>query len=171
MTQNQRQRGEGVWGHDSKAMMSTATPEYSNIDSIRSDSGRLQQIDEQEYNDLLSDLDEDIDAVIKQVRKQNKPHSDNSYEEEDIIGGILIDAATGKQTPAAIVRAFSKEGYTIDKDTAKRIQALYHTAAEMPTGYFEAKPERVVNFDEVLALCWTTPTKRCCSRFNPLACR
>lgn len=152
MTQNQRQRGEGVWGHDSKAMMSTATPEYSNIDSIRSDSGRLQQIDEQEYNDLLSDLDEDIDAVIKQVRKQNKPHSDNSYEEEDIIGGILIDAATGKQTPAAIVRAFSKEGYTIDKDTAKRIQALYHTAAEMPTGYFEAKPERVVNFNEALAV-------------------
>ena len=171
MTQNQRQRGEGVWGHDSKAMMSTATPEYSDIDSIRSDSGRLQQIDEQEYNDLLSDLDEDIDAVIKQVRKQNKPHSDNSYEEEDIIGGILIDAATGKQMPAAIVRAFSKEGYTIDKDTAKRIQALYHTAAEMPTGYFEAKPERVVNFDEVLAWCRTTPTKRCCSRFNPLACR
>ncbi len=152
MTQNQRQRGEGVWGHDSKAMMSTATPEYSDIDSIRSDSGRLQQIDEQEYNDLLSDLDEDISSVIQQVRKQNKPHADNSYEEEDIIGSILIDAATGKQTSAAIVRAFSKEGYTIDKDTAKRIQALYHSAAEMPTGYFEAKPERVVNFDEVLAV-------------------
>ncbi len=152
MTQNQRQRGEGVWSHDSNALMSTATPEYSDIDSIRSDSGRLQQIDEQEYNDLLSDLDDDINAVIKQVRKQNKPHSDNSFEEENIIGGILIDAAAGKQTPAAIIKAFSKEGYTIDKDTAKRIQALYHSAAEMPTGYFAAKPERVVDFNEVLAV-------------------
>lgn len=46
----------------------------------------------------------------------------------------------------------SKKGYTINKDTARMIQALYHSAAQMPTGYFEAKPERVVQYDEALAV-------------------
>ena len=152
MTGNQRQRGEGTFGVSATALLSTATPEYSSIDDIKADSSRLRQADDEEYKELLEDLDGDIDTVVKQVRRQNKPHSDNSFEEGEIIGGILMDAATGKQTPAAIIKAFSKEGYTIDKDTAKLIQALYHSAAQLPTGYFEAKPERVVKFNEVLAV-------------------
>ena len=49
------------------------------------------------------------------------------------------------------MRAFSKEGYKISSQTAQDIQAVYQEAAEMPTGYFEAKPQRAVGFDEVLA--------------------
>lgn len=149
MTENQRQRGEGTWGISATALLSTATPEYGSIDEVRADSNRLQLASDEEYSKLLKELDGDIDSVIRQVRRQNKPHSDNSFEEGEIIGSVLMEAATGKQTPAAIIKAFSREGYAIDKDTAKQIQALYHTAAQFPTGYFEAKPERAVRFDEV----------------------
>lgn len=149
MTENQRQRGEGTWGISATALLSTATPEYGSIDEVRADSNRLQLASDEEYGKLLKELDGDIDSVIRQVRRQNNPHSDNSFEEGEIIGSVLMEAATGKQTPAAIIKAFSREGYAIDKDTAKLIQALYHTAAQFPTGYFEAKPERAVRFDEV----------------------
>ena len=60
-------------------------------------------------------------------------------------------ADQGKRTVDAIMRAFSKEGYKISSQTAQDIQAVYQEAAEMPTGYFEAKPQRAVGFDEVLA--------------------
>ena len=52
---------------------------------------------------------------------------------------------------AAVSKAFSKEGYTISRETAKQIVALYKTIADIPTGYFEAKPQRAVGFDEVRA--------------------
>lgn len=152
MTEAQKQRGEKVFAPNSTALMSTATPEYGSISDVKQDSGRLQTVDDQEYKGLLDDLDDGIGDVITKVRQQNKPHSDNSFEEMDIIGSILVNAATGKQTPASIIREFSKEGYVIDKATAQLIQSLYRSAAQMPTGYFEAKPERVVGFDEALAV-------------------
>lgn len=152
MTETQSQRGEKVFVPNSTGLMSTATPEYSSISDVKQDSGRLQTVDDQEYKELLDEIDDSIGDVITKVRQQNKPHSDNSFEENDIIGSILVSSATGKHTPAAIIRAFSKEGYTIDKDTARMIQALYHSAAQMPTGYFEAKPERVVQYNEALAV-------------------
>lgn len=46
---------------------------------------------------------------------------------------------------------FAKEGYIIGKDTAQRILKLYNDVAKIPTGYFEAKPQRAVGFDEVRA--------------------
>nr|DAW33960.1 MAG TPA: nuclease [Bacteriophage sp.] len=152
MTEAQKQRGEKVFAPNSTALMSTATPEYGSISDVKQDSGRLQTVDDQEYKDLLDEIDDSIGNVITKVRQQNEPHSDNSFEEMDIIGSILVSSATGKHTPVAIIRAFAKEGYTIDKDTARMIQALYHSAAQMPTGYFEAKPERVVQYNEALAV-------------------
>ena len=110
MTENQRQRGEGTWGISATALLSTATPEYGSIDEVRADSNRLQLASDEEYSKLLKELDGDIDSVIRQVRRQNKPHSDNSFEEGEIIGSVLMEAATGKQTPAAIIKAFSREG-------------------------------------------------------------
>ena len=62
-----------------------------------------------------------------------------------------METSKGKRTVDAIMRAFSKEGYKISSQTAQDIQAVYQEAAEMPTGYFEAKPQRAVGFDEVLA--------------------
>lgn len=152
MTETQSQRGEKVFVPNSTGLMSTATPEYSSISDVKQDSGRLQTVDDQEYKELLDEIDDSIGDVITKVRQQNKPHSDNSFEENDIIGSILVSSAAGKHAPSAIIRAFAKEGYTIDKETARMVQALYHSAAQMPTGYFEAKPERVVQYNEALAI-------------------
>ena len=152
MTETQKQRGEMIVVPNANGLLATATPEYDSIADVKQDSGRLRVVDDAEYRALLEDLDNGIGDVISSVRKQNKAHSDNSFEEMDIIGNVLISAASGKHTTTAIVHAFAKEGYTVDNDTARMIQALYHSASQIPTGYFEAKPERVVGFDEALAV-------------------
>lgn len=152
MTETQKQRGEMIVVPNANGLLATATPEYDSIADVKQDSGRLRVVDDAEYRALLEDLDNGIGDVISSVRKQNKAHSDNSFEEMDIIGNVLISAASGKHTTTAIVHAFAKEGYTVDNDTARMIQALYYSASQIPTGYFEAKPERVVGFDEALAV-------------------
>lgn len=144
-------RGEGAWGLSASTLMSTATAEYQNLDEVRADKGRLQQMPEEEYKALLEKADHQIEAVIGKLRSETEAHADNSFEEREILGDILLRAAQGKQTMAAVSKAFSKEGYTISRETAKQIVALYKTIADIPTGYFEAKPQRAVEFGEVRA--------------------
>ena len=147
----QNARGEGAWGLSANTLMSTATAEYQNLDEVRADKGRLQQMPAEEYKALLEQADGQIEEVISRIRQETAAHSDSGYGEREILGDILLRAAQGKQTMAAVSKAFSKEGYTISRETAKQIVALYKTIADIPTGYFEAKPQRAVEFDEVRA--------------------
>lgn len=147
----QNARGEGAWGLSANTLMSTATAEYQNLDEVRADKGRLQQMPAEEYKALLEQADGQIEEVISRIRQETAAHSDSGYGEREILGDILLRAAQGKQTMAAVSKAFSKEGYTISRETAKQIVALYKTIADIPTGYFEAKPQRAVGFDEVRA--------------------
>ena len=151
MKEGQEERGGNTWGASAKTLQSVATPEYRSIQEIKADSGRLGMDEGAEYEAKLQAIDDQIGSIITKIKQGNKAHSDNSFVESDIIGSILMETSKGKRTVDAIMRAFSKEGYKISSQTAQDIQAVYRAAAEMPTGYFEAKPQRAVGFDEVLA--------------------
>lgn len=151
MKEGQEERGGNTWGASAKTLQSVATPEYRSIQEIKADSGRLGMDEGAEYEAKLQAIDDQIGSIITKIKQGNKAHSDNSFVESDIIGSILMETSKGKRTVDAIMRAFSKEGYKISSQTAQDIQAVYQAAAEMPTGYFEAKPQRAVSFDEVLA--------------------
>ena len=151
MKEGQEERGGNTWGASAKTLQSVATPEYRSIQEIKADSGRLGMDEGAEYEAKLQAIDDQIGSIITKIKQGNKAHSDNSFVESDIIGSILMETSKGKRTVDAIMRAFSKEGYKISSQTARDIQAVYQAAAEMPTGYFEAKPQRAVGFDEVLA--------------------
>lgn len=151
MSTTQEARGEGLWGATAKGLQSVSTPEYQSVEQIHADEGRLQNLAQEEYDALLQDVDDGINQVIEAVRSTNEAHSSNSWEEAEIIGSVLIDAARGRHTPAAVQRAFRKEDYTISRELAQQIVDLFNRAANVPTGYFEAKPQRAVPLDEILA--------------------
>ena len=108
-------------------------------------------MDTDSYKAQLGDVEAKIRAVTQRIMQSTKAHSDNSFEEGEIIGDVLMEAAKGKRTIDSIMRTFAKEGYRISNVTAKQIQELYRSAAALPTEYFEAKPQRAVGFNEVLA--------------------
>ena len=147
----QNARGQDVWGVSAATLMSTTTAEYKSLDEVRADKNRLQQMPEEEYKALLEKADGQIEKVVDKLRSETEAHTDNSFEEREILGDILLRAAQGSQTAAAIGKVFAKEGYIIGKDTAQMIRQLYKDVAAIPTGYFEAKPQRAVGFDEVKA--------------------
>ena len=151
MQETQPDRGGQTWGISPGSLQATASKSYRSIRDIKKDSGRLGSVESEDYKAQMQAVDTEIKSVIQKVRKGNKPHSENTFEEEDIIGTILMDAAKGKKTVDAIVKSFAREDYKISTQTAKDIQALYKAAASLPTEYFEAKPQRAVGFNEVLA--------------------
>lgn len=137
-------RGEGYWGVGAKGILSVATPRYGSVDAIHADEGRLQNMPEEEYNRLLQELDKRIEGIVADVQK-----TAGSYDMDEIAGLLMENAG---QDAMRIQQAFSKQGYDIDGGLATEIAGMYRQAAEMPTGYFEAKPQRVVTFDEPVCI-------------------
>ena len=137
-------RGESYWGVGAKGILSVATPRYGSVDAIHADEGRLQNMPEEEYNRLLQELDKRIEGIVADVQK-----TAGSYDMDEIAGLLMENAG---QDAMRIQQAFSKQGYDIDGGLATEIAGMYRQAAEMPTGYFEAKPQRVVTFDEPVCI-------------------
>lgn len=137
-------RGESYWGVGAKGILSVATPRYGSVDAIHADEGRLQNMPEEEYNQLLQELDKRIEGIVADVQKTS-----GSYDMDEIAGLLMENAG---QDAMRIQQAFSRQGYDIDGGLATEIAGMYRQAAEMPTGYFEAKPQRVVTFDEPVCI-------------------
>lgn len=151
MNETQAARGEGIWGASAGTLAATASPEYQSVDEIRADKGRLRRADDTEYNALKAQLDSQIEDVITGIRKGNRARFDNAFEEIDQIGTALVEVSKGKKTDAAIRKGFRSYGYTLSDQVLSQVDKLYQDAAAIPTEYFEAKPQRAVGFDEVLA--------------------
>lgn len=145
-------KGANVYGITPETLAATATQEYRNVDEMHADEARLRTVSEEEHEKALRDLGIYLDRVTDDLLRTTKHRFDNTFEEEQNLRRIIAEAAKGKKTAAAVKAAFRKEGYAISDGHAKSILALIDRAANIPTGYYEAKPQRVVGFDEALAV-------------------
>lgn len=149
---NASDRGEGMWGLTGGTLTATSAPQYDSVDAIHADEERLRAESDDVHEKRLRDLDIEIDRVVDDLLRSTKAHSDSEYEERHILEDVLAEAAKGEHSPAAIKRSFAKDGYVIKDGNARSIMQLFDIAAKIPVGYFEAKPQRVVGFDEALAV-------------------
>lgn len=149
---NASDRGEGMWGLTGGTLTATSAPQYDSVDAIHADEERLRAESDDVHEKRLRDIDIEIDRVVDDLLRSTKAHSDSEYEERHILEDVLAEAAKGEHSPAAIKRSFAKDGYAIKDGNARSIMRLFDIAAKIPVGYFEAKPQRVVSFDEALAV-------------------
>lgn len=145
-------KGANVYGITPETLAATATQEYKTVDEMHADEARLRTVSEEEHAKALRDLGIYLDRVTDDLLRTTKHRFDNTFEEEQNLSRIIAEAAKGKKTAAAVKAAFRKEGYAISDGHTKSILALIDRAANIPTGYYEAKPQRVVGFDEALAV-------------------
>lgn len=145
-------KGANVYGITPETLAATATQEYKTVDEMHADEARLRTVSEEEHAKALRDLGIYLDRVTDDLLRTTKHQFDNTFEEEQNLSRIIAEAAKGKKTAAAVKAAFRKEGYAISDGHVKSILALIDRAANIPTGYYEAKPQRVVGFDEALAV-------------------
>ena len=112
MQETQEERGGQVSGVTAGGLQASAVPSYRTIQEIREDSGRLGAVDTDSYKAQLGDVEAKIRAVTQRIMQSTKAHSDNSFEEGEIIGDVLMEAAKGKRTIDSIMRTFAKEAYS-----------------------------------------------------------
>lgn len=153
-------KGANMYGVTPETLAAVATREYKTVDEMHADEVRLRTVSEEDHARALRDLGIYLDRVVNDLMLTTMHRYDNSFEEEQNLSGIIVEAAKGKKTAAAVKAAFRKEGYTISDGHVKSILSLLDRAANIPTSYYEAKPQRVVPFGEAVAIIAPDSTPR-----------
>ena len=131
-----------------------AAKEYGSIDDIHADELRLPELyrDEEKDNFYLNiedeeqEIDKRIDDIIREINDRYITNPGTMYR-------ILIRAAEGDHSTDAIYTALNNAiSEPVDIKYAEELSRLIDRAANMPTDYFEAKPQRSIGFDEVAAV-------------------
>ena len=136
-----------------KSLRAGTAERFKSIAAMHDKEGRLQHLSEEQAAAINDSLSNRLDDIINKILR-TKPHSqyDNDFIMMDSIGYILVEVGdSGKYTVDNIEKIFSKYGYKINNGLAAEIRDLLFDTSQMPVNIFEAKPERAVGFDEVLA--------------------
>ena len=133
--------GSGIWGVSAK--------KYTSISEIKNDSSRLRTMNEAEYNALKEQYGARMQEIAQTLID---PKNDNYFIASDDAYSLIVDAVRNSKDESEILRYLKKYNSRATEKTASDIAALVRDIAEMPTGYFEAKPQRAVGFDEVKAV-------------------
>ena len=136
-----------------KSLRAGMAERFSSIERMHEMEGRLQHLTEEEAAQINDALSNRLTELMGRIydSKAHGPY-DNSFIEMDSIGAMLMEATeTRPITIDAIVKAFKGSGYKISNQIAADVRDLLFDVSQMPVNIYEAKPERAVRFDEVLA--------------------
>lgn len=136
-----------------KSLRAGMAKRFSSIKEMHEYEGRLRHLSADEAQQITDALQERLSSVINRILDTGKRgETDNVFIAMDRIGDNLMEITeASKITPERIQTVMRKYGYNVDDALAQDIRALLFDIGEMPVNIFEAKPERPVRFDEVLA--------------------
>lgn len=143
-------RGQEDTGVDSFSpfnnLFGKAHKRYGSIEEIKADSNRLRKIPEEEYEALKDSFSTRFAEIANSIKD---PGERNPYIAADNAAELIVDAVSTQKTKSGMLNYLRKWNSRATAQTVDDVVSLVSDIANMPTGYFEAKPKRAVGFDEV----------------------
>lgn len=139
------QNGESFFGGNQ--LWAIGSKEYSSIKDIKGDSSRLQMLSDEEHSEIKSELGVRFQNIAKELVNNNDLMSlDSAYNN-------IADAVRHSKNENQMLK-YLKEYYpkTATSEIVSEIVNLLDDVSNMPTGYFEAKPQRVISPSEIKAV-------------------
>ena len=139
----------GLFGANPKG---AAQKSYKSLDEIRADEDRLQMLPEDEYEALGEAATQKLVEVCQDIVAANPKHFDNRFGAVLDTGEYIAEILNKTRNKAEIKRRL-KTDYWLDvsDEQMDSLMEAIEAIANVPTGYFEAKPRRAVGFNEVKA--------------------
>lgn len=116
---------------------------YNNLDEVRNDKSRLQNVNDEEYNQIRNNLYKRFREIAQSMTKNDNPFA---------VADIIVDGVAKTETKSGLANYLKTElkGWANYSDMAvDDIWTLINDIRALPTSYFEAKPQRAVYFNEV----------------------
>ncbi len=137
-----------------KSLRAGTAKRFKSIADMHKLEGRLQNLTEEQTKAIHDELDRRL-MDITEALAEKSPNGKGSFDYylADSIGNMLVEIADREvYTIDAIMGKFNGEyGFHIGNELAAQVRDLLFDVSQMPVNIFEAKPERAVGFDEVLA--------------------
>ena len=137
------------------ALKAVAQKIYKNISEIRADSNRLHKDDEEEHEKKISEFAERESEIVSNiVDKYNMSSYDNPYSVYGYVRDTIVDCVRRGLSNTAMLKELHEYPYSkgATMEDVEAIVQLVKDVSEMPTTYFEAKPERAVGLNEIKAM-------------------
>lgn len=135
--------------HGIKSIRAVATEDFKSIDQIKKASGRIQQLDTEQYSSLEDNLGTRLTQTISDIVEASG-NSSNRFMQMDSVGECILEACSNP-TQANIKKTLEKYEWKVTEAQAGELAQIIKEVQEMPVDMFEAKPQRVVGYDEIAA--------------------
>ena len=145
---------KNVSGFNGIKTLRAATAEtFKSVADMHQRKDRLQHLTEEQATAIQDALHTRLFKIIETIDNEGGQIGErNPYIRYDYIGETIAEIGEGgKYNVADIQKAFQQYGKEISDDTAMEVKQLLYDVTQMPVNIFEAKPERVVSFDEAKA--------------------
>lgn len=147
----QKKGDVGIWFGGASNLKGASTRTFSSIEDIKKSKEQIQNVPQEEIdakykelNGLISDIDADI---CKNNGWQNSWHAN------DDINSMIAEAfSRAVFNEESVRRVFNKYDTKITHEDYENLKKLKAELDAIPVKYFEAKPERIVGFDEIKAV-------------------
>lgn len=142
-----RDTGEKGIAFGGGSIFGAATTEFSSVDEMKQARDRLQKMSDEEYQAMRDEFSDRFFEIAKSL-----PDNKNNFMATDDAANTLVEAVSKYKTRTGIANYLKRElkGWATYSDHAvDDLIELVRDIRNMPTGYFEAKPQRAVGFDEV----------------------
>lgn len=153
--QAQTKSGKNAQGFMGENTMRAAmSNRFVSLGEIKEAREKLEHLPKEEFEALREEMNQRLFGVLEEIYDTGSQTGINEvYEMEDIGEQIQNMAEEAKGVPSAqqIQQNLKKAGYPISMELAEQTARVLEEIKEMPTDFFEAKPERVVEFAEVAA--------------------
>lgn len=141
--------GSGIFGANP---VGAAQKKYSNLDEVIADEDRLQQMPEKEYEEIKDAATQEFTDVCGRIVEQNQAHFNNRFGAVLDTGEYIAEILNTTRDKNRIQEKLKDEYMlNVSDDLMDDLMAAIDRIANIPTGYFEAKPRRAVGIDEVRA--------------------
>ena len=137
-----------------KSLRAGTAKRFKSIADMHKLEGRLQNLTEAEQQAISNALDGRLLEITEELAEKSPAWTrPGDYAQMDSIGYILVEIAEGgTYTIDSVMKKFNDEyRYHIGNELAAKVRDLLFDVSQTPVNLFEAKPERAVGFDEVLA--------------------
>lgn len=122
-----------------------AIKNFKSVDEMHQNEGMLRTMDQDEYKKMEGEYIDQIEKIAHRIMRTG----DNSFIQADNAADAILDAVRTRKTAAGIEKALKSYGMNVYEGVGNDILNLMHKISEMPTEYFEAKPQRAVGLDEI----------------------
>ena len=128
-------------------MLALGTRDFRSIDEIRKHKNQLKHISDEEMSAAKTNIVNGFSELMDEMYDRGES---NIFIARDRALQAMVEAVRNSRSAAGIMRELRQwHGLNITEDMGERIAALIEEVANLPTEYFEAKPQRAVGFEEI----------------------